>query len=168
MFICYVLMVLSFIGILISGLQGFLQFNIYNANHITFAFIPTILYMFTQTLIMFYFIGAGKKIKDTIINHNLNKQIYQDVINIKKILFPPLTLNMLFVGTLFILGGGIHTGAINTYWHSGLFFISLLHYLKVIIIQHKSFIENSYILSEVGKELDIILDNRSSMKDREE
>ena len=61
---------------------------------------------------------------------------------------------MLFVGTVFILGGGVHTGAVNKYWHSGLFFISILHYLKVIMIQHKSFIENSYILSEVGKDLE--------------
>ena len=65
MFICYILMVLSFIGILINGLQGFFQFYIYNANHIAFAFISTILYMFTRTLVMFYFIGAGKKIKET-------------------------------------------------------------------------------------------------------
>ena len=154
MFICYVLMVLSFICILINGLQGFFQFNIYNANHIAFAFISTILYMFTQTLIMFYFIGAGKKIKETIINYDLNREIYQEVIDLKKILFPPLTLNMLFVGTVFILGGGVHTDAVNKYWHSGLFFISIFHYLKVIIIQHKSFIKNSYILSEVGKDLD--------------
>ena len=147
-------MIISFIGILINGMQGFFQFNIYNANHIAFAFISTILYMFTQTLIMFYFIGAGKKVKETIIHNNLNKEIYQEVIDLKKVLFPPLTLNMLFVGTAFVLGGGVHTGAVIKYWHSGLFFISLLHYLKVIIIQHKSFIKNSYILSAVGEELE--------------
>ena len=147
-------MILSLIGILINGLQGFFQFNIYNANHIAFAFISTILYMFTQTLIMFYFIGAGKKIKEIIINNNLNKEIYKEVINLKKVLFPPLTLNMLFVGAAFILGGGVHTGAVNKYWHTGLFFISVFHYLKVILIQHQSFIKNSYILSEVGKDLE--------------
>jgi hypothetical protein len=110
--------------------------------------------MFTQTLIMFYFIGAGKKIKETIIDYNLDKGNYQEVIDIKMKLFPPLTLNMLFVGTAFVLGGGVHTGAIHKYWHTGLFFLSLLHYLKVIFIQHKSFVKNSYILSIVGKELE--------------
>ena len=153
MIICYVLMVLSFFGILINGLQGFLHFNIYNANHIAFAFISTIFYMFTQTLIMFYFIGAGKKIKETILDNDLDKSHYKGVIEIKKKLFSPLTLNMLFVGTAFILGGGVHTGSVSKYWHSGLFFLSLIHYLKVIIIQHKSFLENSKILGIVGKEL---------------
>ena len=147
-------MFLSFLGILINGLQGFFQFNIYNANNISFAFISTILYMFTQTLIMFYFIGAGKKIKETIINYKLDKSIYQEVITIKRELFSPLTMNMLFVGTAFILGGGVHTGAVNKYWHTGLFFISILHYLKVIMIQHRSFIKNSHILSLVGESLE--------------
>tara|TARA_B100000586_G_C19795755_1_gene295988 strand:- start:106 stop:462 length:357 start_codon:yes stop_codon:yes gene_type:complete len=110
--------------------------------------------MFTQTLVMFYFIGAGKKVKETIITYNLNKEIYQEVIELKKVLFPPLTLNMLFVGTAFILGGGVHTGAVNKYWHTGLFFISIMHYLKVIIIQHQSFVKNSHILSLVGKDLE--------------
>ena len=154
MLICYILMTFSLLGIAINGLQGFFHFKIYNATHISFAFISTILYMFTQTLIMFYFIGAGKKVKETIITHNLNKEIYKDVIELKKILFPPLTLNMLLVGTAFVLGGGVHTGAISKYWHTGLFFISILHYLKVIMIQHKSFIKNSHILSILGKALE--------------
>ena len=159
MYICYILMLLSFVAILINGMQGFFQFYILNANHIAFAFISTILYMFTQTLIMFYFIGAGKKIKETIINYDLDKDNYQDVIKIKKVLFPPLTLNMLFVGTAFILGGGVHTGAVHKYWHTGLFFISMLHYLKVLIIQHKSFVKNSEILSIVGMDLENKLNN---------
>ena len=147
-------MITSLSAITVNGLQGFIGFKIYNANHIAFAFVSTILYMFTQTLIMFYFIGAGKKVKETIINYDLNKDIYKKVIELKKILFPPLTLNMLFVGTAFILGGGVHTGVVNKYWHTTLFFISLIHYIKVIIIQHNAFISNSNILSIVGKDLE--------------
>ena len=160
MLIYYILMITSLFAITVNGLQGFIDFKIYNANHIAFAFVSTILYMFTQTLIMFYFIGAGKKIKETIINYDLEKNIYQDVIKIKRILFPPLTLNMLFVGTAFVLGGGVHTGAISKYWHTALFFISIFHYIKVIIIQHKSFIENSNILSLVGKQLQVKLNKK--------
>ena len=144
-------MLLSFIGILITGLQGFFQFNIYNANHIAFAFIPTILYMFTQTLIMFYFIGAGKKVKETIIKHDLNKQIYQDVIEIKRKMFPPLTLNMLFVGTAFILGGGVHTGLISKNFHSWLFIFSMLHLLYLMKLQDKGFKRTAEILSHIGE-----------------
>ena len=137
-----------------NGVQWIFRFDIYNANYISFSFVSTLLYMFTPPLIMFYFIGAGKKVKETILENDLDKQVYQEVIDLKRKLFGPLTLNMLFVGTAFVLGGGVHTGAIHKYWHTGLFFLSLLHYLKVIFIQHKSFIKNSYILSIVGKELE--------------
>ena len=65
MIISYILMILSFTFLLLNGLQGFFGFSIYKAAHIPFAFFSTIFYMFTQTLIMFYFIGAGKKIKET-------------------------------------------------------------------------------------------------------
>ena len=153
MIISYILMILSFTFLLLNGLQGFFGFSIYKANHIAFAFFSTILYMFTQTLIMFYFIGAGKKIKETIIENNLKKETYKEVIELKRRLFTPLTLNMLFVGIAFILGGAVHTGAINKLWHSGFFILSIIHYLKVIIIQHNSFIENNKTLLKVGEEL---------------
>ena len=153
MLVCYILMIISFVAIVLNGLQGFLKFNIYNAGHIEFAFVSTILYMFTQTLIMFYFIGAGKKVKETIIGYNLDREIYKEVIGLKRVLFTPLTLNMLFVGTTFILGGGVHTGAVNKYWHSGLYFLSILHYFNLLRIKHRSFIKNSEILSTVGNML---------------
>ena len=153
MIISYILMILSFTFLLLNGLQGFFGFSIYKANHIAFAFFSTILYMFTQTLIMFYFIGAGKKIKETIIENNLKKETYKEVIELKRRLFTPLTLNMLFVGIAFILGGAVHTSGINKLWHSGFFILSIIHYLKVIIIQHNSFIENNKTLLKVGEEL---------------
>ena len=153
MIISYILMILSFTFLLLNGLQGFFGFSIYKAAHIPFAFFSTIFYMFTQTLIMFYFIGAGKKIKETILENNLDKTTYQEVIELKRKLFTPLTLNMLFVMIAFILGGAVHTTDINKLWHSGFFILSIVHYLKVIIIQHNSFIANNKTLLKVGEEL---------------
>ena len=156
-------MFLSFVSIFINGLQWIFKFYVYNANYMSFSFVSTILYMFTQTLIMFYLIGAGKKIKETIINYDLDKKIYEEVIDIKNILFPPLTLNILLVGAAFVLGGGVQTRALHKYWHHALFFLGLLHYAKVLVIQHNSLIKNSNILSKVGEELENVL-NRKGVK----
>ena len=84
MLLSYFLMILSIILLIVNGVQGYLQFKIYNATHIQFAFIATIFYMFSQSWIMFYFIGSGKTIKETILNYNFDKTIYQEVINSKK------------------------------------------------------------------------------------
>ena len=162
MIIFYILMFLSFITLSINGLQWIFRFNVLNANYISFSFVSTILYMFTQTLIMFYLIGAGKKVKELIIQYDLNKDTYKDVLKIKSDLFPPLTLNILLVGTAFVLGGGVQTKVLSKYWHHSIFLFSLIHFLKVILLSHKSLIKNSDILSIVGSELDNKLKNKDN------
>ena len=153
MLLFYILMFLSFATLFLNGLQWIFKFYIYNANYISFSFVSTLLYMFTQTLIMFYFIGAGKKVKETILENDLDKKVYKEVLDIKSNLFPALTLNLLIVGTAFVLGGGVQTKVLSKYWHLGIFYLGLFHYLKVIYLQHKSLIINSQILAKVGKEL---------------
>ena len=71
MILFYILMILSFVTLSMNGVQWIFRFDIYNANYISFSFVSTLLYMFTQTLIMFYFIGAGKKVKETILENDL-------------------------------------------------------------------------------------------------
>ena len=80
-------MALSLFLITITGLQGYFQFLIFKASHQQFALFSTIFYMFSQSWIMFYFIGSGKTIKETILNNNLDKKIYVQVIDSKKSLF---------------------------------------------------------------------------------
>ena len=154
MLILYILMFLSFITISINGFQWIFRFNIYNANYISFSFISTILYMFTQSAIMFYLIGSGKKIKELVVYYKLDKNFYERVIKIKRELFPALTINMLIIGTGFILGGGVQTKVISKYWHYFIFYLGLLHYIKVILLQHRSLINNADILSDLGKQLE--------------
>ena len=91
MLLSYFLMIISFVLLSINGAQGYLNFKIYNASHIQFAFISTIFYMFTESWIMFYFIGSGKTIKETLLTYKLDKSIYDDVIASKRKLFPSIS-----------------------------------------------------------------------------
>ena len=63
MYISYLLMAFAFTGLFITGLIGYLHTSYIGANHIQFSIVSSILYMFTETLIMFYFIATGKNIK---------------------------------------------------------------------------------------------------------
>ena len=126
-------MFISFILLVVSGLQGYLQFKIYNATHIQFAFITVITYMFAESWVMFYFIGAGKTIKETILEYNFDKAIYQKVIKQKRVLFPHITFNILFVGTVFVIGGGVHTQIISPALHGNLYIFSfVLHFVSPV------------------------------------
>ena len=151
MLLSYFLMFISFILLILNGAQGYFQFYIYNAGHIQFAFLATIFYMFSESWIMFYFIGSGKTIKETIINYKLDKKLYQEVINSKKKIFPHLTMNILFIGTVFILGGGVHTKVISKNVHGILFIFSMIHFLYLIKLQHYAFKDTAEMLSRLGK-----------------
>ena len=150
MLLSYFLMIISFCLLSINGAQGYLDFKIYNATHIQFAFISTIFYMFTESWIMFYFIGSGKTIKETIVAYNLDKNIYDDVLLSKRKLFPHITLNVFLIGTVFVIGGGVHTKSIPILAHSILFFISLIHFIYLIYLQHFYFKDTARILSHLG------------------
>ena len=150
MLISYFLMIISFVLLSVNGAQGYLDFKIYNATHIQFAFISTIFYMFTESWIMFYFIGSGKTIKETIVAYNLDKNIYDDVLLSKRKLFPHITLNVFLIGTVFVIGGGVHTKSIPILVHSILFFISLIHFIYLIYLQHFYFKDTARILSHLG------------------
>lgn len=143
-------MILSLILLIINGTQGYLQFKIYNATHIQFAFIATIFYMFSQSWIMFYFIGSGKTIKETILKHKLDKSLYQKVINSKRKLFPHLTLNILLIGTVFVIGGGVQTKVISGATHGWLFISSTVHLLYLIKLEHEAFKDTADMLSILG------------------
>ena len=147
-------MFISFVLLVLSGMQGYLQFKIYNATHIQFAFVTIITYMFSESWIMFYFIGSGKTIKETILEYNFDKSIYQKVIKQKRILFPHLTFNILFVGAVFVIGGGVHTQVISPAFHSNLFILSLVHYIYLLKIKHICFIETAEILSHLGDKIE--------------
>ena len=150
MLLSYFLMILSLILLIINGAQGYLQFKIYNASHIQFAFIATIFYMFAQSWIMFYFIGSGKTIKETILKHKLEKNLYQKVINSKRKLFPHLTLNILLIGTVFVIGGGVQTKVISGTTHGWLFISSIVHLLYLIKLEHEGFKDTAEMLSMLG------------------
>ena len=154
MLLSYFLMIISFVLLLVNGMQGYLQFKIYNATHIQFAFISTIFYMFTESWVMFYLIGSGKTIKETIINNGLDKSLYQEVIASKKKVFPHITLNIFLIGTVFVIGGGVHTKVISVSTHGWLFVFSMLHFLYTINLQHLAFKDTASLLEKLGKLLE--------------
>ena len=73
-------------------------------------------------------------------------EYYKPILDMKMKLFPHIMLNMIIVGTTFIIGGGVHTGAISVDIHSLCFFISIVHYLWLIIFQHRCFIRNTELV----------------------
>ena len=147
MIFSYILMGISFISIVAAAFSGYFQFTISNANHILIALYSSIIYMFTETLILFYFIITGIKIKEIIKKNNLDIiRYYKPILDMKMKLFPHIMLNMIIIGTTFIIGGAVHNNIISPNMHSLGFLVGIIHYSWLIILQHRCFIRNTELV----------------------
>jgi len=147
---CYLLTILSFVMLVITGLQGHFSFPFLNVNHPTFALLTVIIYLFTQTLVIFFFVGIGVSIKEYVKKHKVNPNFHKRSLSIKMRVYPPLLLNMLLIMILFISGGAVDTHRIPAWSHGILFCVCLLHYMQVIGRQHFAFKESTAIILEMA------------------
>ena len=150
----YLLMAISFFSLIFTAYGGYFHSI---ENHILVSLFSSITYMLCQTLILFYFIVSGSKIKQLIKLNSLDvKKYYKPVLDMKMTLFPHIMFNMLIMGATFIIGGGVHTETISKDTHSLCFFVSITHYLFVIFFQHRCFIKNTELVILVS---DLVNDN---------
>ena len=150
MITCYLFSILSFFMLLLTGLQGYFHFLIFHANHPTFALLTVIIYLFTETLVIFFFVGMGVSIRDYSQSNRLDAKFHRSSIAIKRIVYPPLLLNILLVMMLFVSGGAVDTHRMPGWMHGILFLICIIHFFKVIKIQHKCFKENTTLILEMS------------------
>ena len=147
---CYFLSLLTFVLFITTGIQGYFRFSVFHSNHATFALLFTIIYLFTQSLIIFFFVGTGVSVRDYTKANHLPAQFHQQSIGIKRRVYPPLLLNMLLVMILFISGGALDTGRVPTWFHSLLFYTAFFHFILVLLREHRAFQENTDIILQMS------------------
>ena len=151
MYACYLLTGISFCLVGLTGIQGYWNFSVLGVAHQTFALVAAIVYLFTETLIIFFFVGTGSSIKEFSQMHHLGPEYHQRSISIKRVIYPPTLLNILLLMIVFVIGGGVHTRMIHPWFHGGLFLVTIIHFAKTIAIQHRSFKESTMIFIELSK-----------------
>ena len=150
MIITYILSFISLILLILSGFEGVFKLNIYGGLFPTpLGFITAIVYLFTEVLVMFFFVGTGVSIKEFVQDNKLDSSFHARSFQIKRELYPPTLLNVFLIMTVFIIGGGVDTKVIPNWIHGILFYISFFHFLKLIVIQHKCFKDNTTIVLEM-------------------
>jgi len=147
---CYVSSLLTFLLLLTAFFQSFLKFNILMANHVTFMILTSIVYFFTETLVIFFFVGTGVSIKEYTHSHKLEHSFHKRSIAIKRKVYPPLLLNMLFMIILFIVVGAVDTLRIPLWIYVCFFFFCIFDYVRIKIIQNTSFRDNTKIVLDMS------------------
>ena len=151
MIACYGLSLLTFFLILTAFFQSFLRFPLFHAGHVSVMVLLCILYSFTETMIIFFFVDIGTRIKELSLEKKIDPGFRQRSIAIKKKVFPPLTMNLLLMTVLCILSGAVDTRHIPP-WAYVLFYLGcVIHFVKTKVVEHRAFRESSDLLVEISK-----------------
>lgn len=147
---CYILTFLTIATLCVGFFQGLFHFPIFKANHVTFMILTSILYAFTETLVIFFFVGTGVSIKEYTQSKQLDHRFHKQSIAIKRKVYPPLLLNMLFMIILFIMVGAVDTHRVPKWIYLALYAFCIYDYIRIKLIQNECFRANTNVVLEMS------------------
>ncbi len=149
MIICYLLMLINTINLFLSGISGYFKLSIIGANHVEFALFSMMIFIITETLVMYFFIATGKSIKEAIKKNLGSKKIWEKERGLKMKLFPQIMLTILLFSVIFIYGGVADNKLPTAYLHGYLFPIAMIHHIWILKVKNDSFKDQIELIREL-------------------
>ena len=150
MIICYLLMLVNSINLILAGISGYFKLSIIGANHVEFALFSMMIFIITETLVMYFFIATGKSIKEAIEKNLGSKEIWEKERRLKMKLFPQIMLTLMFFSIIFIYGGVADNKLPTAYLHGYLFPIAMIHHIWILKVKNESFKDQIELIRELN------------------
>lgn len=156
MILAYIMITLSGLGLGLIGLNHY--FDFWAQNHITLDLLVSIIFVATQTLVMFFFVGTGVNVREYIESHSeLEKDFYQQMLTVKRKLYPPTMMVTILFMAMVIVDGAYFIGKVSEWWFHILYLITVYYFFKATLIQHNSFRKSTEIILSMTESERIIL-----------
>ena len=141
MYVCYLMGAFTYALFLISGLQGIFGFPVLGAPHPTFSFLTAIIYLFTQTLTIFFFVGTSTNIREYVESQQPppGPDLVARARFIRGAVSGQIYLNILLFLVQAILGGAVAARAVPRFLHGTLVAVAFLHFHYVLWREHLAF-----------------------------
>lgn len=142
MYVCYLMGALTYGLFLLSGLQGIFQFTVLGTPHPTFAFLTAIIYLFTQTLTVFFFVGTGTNIREYLASQPQpadGPDLAGRARHVRGAVSGQIYLNILLFLTQAVLGGAVAAQAVPRFLHGAAVAVAFLHFHYVLWREHLAF-----------------------------
>ena len=156
MILSYVMVAISGIGLLLIGMNHY--FDLWPQNHITLDLFISIIFVATQTLVMFFFVGTGVNIREYVESHeDVTKDLYQQMLGLKRKLYPPtmmvtiLFMALVIIDGVFFMEKVVEVPKVSEWWFHILYILTVYYYIKATTIQHQSFKESTHIVLTMTK-----------------
>jgi len=151
---------LAIAGFLATSAQGFLlAARLTEASpvarglvgqHVLWAIPAVLLSLFSQSMVIFYFIGTGRLVKDEIAGYPEPERnsILAVLRRLKRQTSPPATFSLLSAVGVFVLGGAVHTRALPSWTHLAASVAAVLLHAWALGAEWKAFAENNRLMDE--------------------
>jgi len=150
MILSYVMVFISGIGLLLIGINHYINF--WAQNHITLDLLVSIIFIASQTLVMFFFVGTGVNVREYLESHQeLGDDLYHQMFAIKRKLYPPTMMVTILFMAMVIIDGAFFIGKVSEWWFHILYLLTLYYYFKATRVQHHSFKDSTKIVITMTK-----------------
>lgn len=124
-------------------------------RHVLYAIPTLLLSLFSQSMVLFYFIGTGRLVKDEIAAwpEERKRGILRALRGFKARTSPPATFAMITAIATFVLGGWVHTAApgvrgVARLAHLSASVVALLLHLWALFAEYPVFVENHRLMAD--------------------
>ena len=142
---------LALVGFVFTSVQGFaVTAGPLVTRHVGYA-IPTVLFsLFSQSMVIFYFIGTGKMVKEETagLPEAERAAIFAALRRFKMKTSPPATFALLSAIAVFVLGGAAHTRALPSWAHLASAIAASGTHLWAFAVEARTFAENNRLMDD--------------------
>jgi hypothetical protein len=121
------------------------------SRHIAFGIFSSLITLLAHSMMMFYFIGKGRAVKDAMTEGGLTGDFYRRIAVLRKPVFSIGTLAMVVTMIAAILGGGVDTGVLPPMVHATLAYGAVACNLAALKIEIDALVSSSRIVDEVNR-----------------
>jgi hypothetical protein len=147
-------------GLLVTSAGGFVlasQLAAHSAaaralvgHHILLAIPTVLLSLFAQSMVIFYFIGTGKLVKDEVASYPPAERnaILGTLRRFKSRTSPAATLALLSTIAVFVVGGAVHTRALPAWTHLAASIAAVAAHVWALLAEWRVFGENNRLMED--------------------
>jgi hypothetical protein len=144
----------SAVGIGLAGMAATVVLGLWGSDisrHVSFGIFSTLIILLAHSMMMFYFIGKGKAVKDAMAEGNVTGDFHRRIAAARKPVFSIATLAMALTMTTAILGAPVDTGKLPPIVHAWIAYLAVAANLWAVQIEVSALRESSKIVDEVNR-----------------
>ena len=154
---------LALAGFLLTSVQGFAltahlaaahpEARLLVTRHVAYAIPTVLLSLFSQSMVIFFFIGTGRLIKDEVaaFPEAERRKVLEALRGFKRKTSPPATFAILSAIAVFVLGGAAHTRALPSAVHLAASLVAVGTHLWALLAEWQAFLANGRLMADPAR-----------------